>query len=74
MFDHNPKATPADRFIAGKTTEAIVRAIAPAIGNQTVGTVPVPGSDPLMVAEIVNALLGRFDRKAERRAAVEDAA
>lgn len=53
MFDKNPKATPADVFVAGKTTEAVVRAIAD-------GTAP-DGT--------LTALVARFDRKAERRAA-----
>ena len=48
----NPKATPADVFIAGKTTEAIVRAM-------LAGTAP----DGTLAA-----LVARFDRKAERRA------
>jgi len=53
MFDKNPKSTEADRFVAGKTTEAIVRAIAD--GSAPDGTLA--------------ALVARFDRKAERRAA-----
>jgi hypothetical protein len=53
MFDNNPKATPADIFVAGKTTEQVVRAIAD-------GTAP----DGTLAA-----LVARFDRKAERREA-----
>lgn len=53
MFDKNPKATPADVFVAGKTTEQVVRAI-------HAGTAP---------EGTLAALVGRFDRKAERRAA-----
>lgn len=53
MFDRNPKATEADRFVAGKTTEAVVRAIA--AGTAPEGTLA--------------ALVARFDRKAERREA-----
>jgi len=66
MFDKNPKTTPADVFVAGKTTEAVVRAIGAAIGAQTVGTV---GPDNLMANDVLAALVARFDRKAERRAA-----
>jgi hypothetical protein len=66
-FDRNPKSTPADVYIAGKTTEAIVRAILPAVGAQTVGTV-APG---LLVVDVLGALVARFDRKAEARAAKE---
>ncbi len=53
MFDRNPKATDADRFVAGKTTEDVVRAI-------HAGTAP---------EGTLAALVARFDRKAERRAA-----
>lgn len=53
MFDRNPKATDADRFVAGKTTEAIVRAL-------HAGTAP---------EGTLAALVARFDRKAERREA-----
>lgn len=53
MFDRNPKLTDADRFIAGKTTEEVVRALA--AGTAPDGTLP--------------ALVARFDRKAERREA-----
>lgn len=52
MFDRNPKSTPADVFIAGKTTEQVVRAIAD--GSAPEGTLA--------------ALVARFDRKAEARA------
>jgi hypothetical protein len=50
-FDRNPKSTPADVFVAGKTTEAVCRAILK-------GTAP----DGTLAA-----LVARFDRKAERR-------
>lgn len=53
MFDNNPKANEADRFVAGKTTEDVVRAIA--AGTAPEGTLA--------------ALVARFDRKAARRAA-----
>jgi len=53
MFDKNPRTTPADVYIAGKTTEAIVRAIL--TGDAPTGT--------------LEALVARFDRKVERRAA-----
>ena len=53
MFDRNPKTTPADVYIAGKTTEAVCRAI-------LAGTAP---------EGTLAALVARFDRKAERRAA-----
>lgn len=52
MFDNNPKATDADKFVAGRTTEAILRAIH--AGDAPDGTLA--------------ALVARFDRKAERRA------
>lgn len=53
MFDTtNPRATDADKFVAGKTTEAVVRAI-------HAGTAP----DGTLAA-----LVARFERKAERRA------
>lgn len=52
MFDKNPKATPGDVFVAAKTTEDVVRAI-------HAGTAPEGTLD---------ALVARFDRKAERRA------
>ena len=58
MFDKNPRTTPADVFVAGKTTETIVRAIA-------AGTAP----DGTLAA-----LVARFDRKAESREARADAA
>lgn len=51
MFDNNPKATPADIFVAGKTTEQVVRAIG-------------DGSAP---DGALKALIARFDRKADRR-------
>jgi hypothetical protein len=51
MFDKNPKSNAADVFVAGKTTEAVIRAI-------HAGTAP----DGTMAA-----LVARFDRKAERR-------
>lgn len=50
-FDVNPKATEADRFVAGRTTEDVVRAI-------HAGTAP----DGTLAA-----LVARFDRKAARR-------
>lgn len=53
----NPKATDADKFVAGKTTEAVVRAIAN-------GTAP-DGT--------LQALVERFDRKAAAREAREAA-
>ena len=53
MFDRNPKANPADVFVAGKTTEQVVRAIHD--GSAPDGTLA--------------ALVQRFDRKAERREA-----
>lgn len=56
-FDRNPKVTPADVFIAGKTTETVVRALAD-------GTAP----DGTLAA-----LVARFDRKAERREAARAA-
>lgn len=49
----NPKSTPADIFVSGKTTEAIVRAIHD--GSAPDGTLA--------------ALVARFDRKADRREA-----
>lgn len=52
MFDKNPKSTPADVFVSGKTTEAVVRAI-------LAGTAP----DGTLAA-----LVARFDRKAAARA------
>lgn len=57
MFDKNPKANDADIFVAGKTTEAIVRAIA--AGTAPKGT--------------LEALVARFDRKAAAREAKEAA-
>jgi uncharacterized protein YaiI (UPF0178 family) len=65
MFDRNPKATPADRFIAGKTTDAVVGAIASAIRTGSAGV-----TADVMVADAILALDARFTRKAERRAAV----
>lgn len=53
MFDKNPRATEADRFVAGKTTEQVVRAIA--AGTAPEGT--------------LTALVARFDRKAAAREA-----
>lgn len=58
MFDRNPKATPADVFIAGKTTEAVIAAIA-------TNTLPAGVAD----RDAILALNARFERKAERRAA-----
>ena len=59
MFDKNPKATPADVFVSGKTTEQVVRAIAD--GSAPEGTLA--------------ALVARFDRKAAaREAKAEEAA
>ena len=73
MFDNNPKATPADVFVAGKTTEAVVRAIEASLRSR--GTpIPIPvgpdaTADPILV---LGALVARFDRKAERKAAKAD--
>lgn len=53
MFDKNPKANPADIFVAGKTAEGIVRALA-------AGTAP----DGTLAA-----LVARYDRKAAAREA-----
>lgn len=53
MFDNNPKVTEADKFVAGKTTEQVVRAIA----------------DKSAPKGTLEALVARFDRKAERREA-----
>lgn len=52
MYDANPKTTDGDKFVAGKTTEDVVRAI-------HAGTAPEGTLD---------ALVARFDRKAERKA------
>ena len=52
MFDHNPKTTEADRFIAGKTTEDVLRAM-------------LGGAAP---EGTLLALVERYNRKAERRA------
>jgi hypothetical protein len=68
MFDRNPKTTPADRFIAGKTTDAIVAAIAGALRVSA----PTVTTD-VTVADAILALDARFTRKAERRAAALDA-
>ena len=57
-FDRNPKATPGDVFIAGKTTEAVVRAYVEAQRNLNVEPHPW-----------MTALVARFDRKADARAA-----
>lgn len=65
-FDRNPRGNAADIFIAGKTTEQVIRAIAAAVGPQTVGTV---GPDNLMANDILAALVARFDRKAASREA-----
>lgn len=51
MFDKNPKATPGDVYVAGKTAEQVIRAIA-------AGTAP----DGALAA-----LVARYDRKAEAR-------
>lgn len=59
MFDRNPKATDADRFVAGKTTEDVVRHAATALAL-------AHPDDPAVA--ILAALVARFDRKAERRA------
>lgn len=53
MFDKNPRANDADVFVAGKTTEQVVRAIAD--GSAPDGTLA--------------ALVARFDRKATAREA-----
>lgn len=58
MFDKNPKTTPADVFVAGKTTEDVVRAIQG-------GTLP----SGVSTDDALTALVGRFDRKAAARAA-----
>ena len=63
MFDKNPKSTPADVFIAGKTTEQVVRAVVKA--QQDLGQTPDP---------ILAALVARFDRKTAAREARADAA
>lgn len=57
-FDKNPRANPADVFVAGKTAEQIVRAIAD-------GTAP----DGTLAA-----LVARYDRKAAAREAKSEAA
>lgn len=57
MFDRNPRATDADRFIAGKSTEVVVREFVRA--QEALGETPHPW---------MAALVARFDRKAERRA------
>jgi len=61
MFDRNPKSTPADVFIAGKTTEAIVRKIAADLAPDLTLTAES--------AAVLLALVARFDRKVERREA-----
>lgn len=57
-FDRNPKTTDGDRFIAGKTTEQVVRAIVEAQTNL---------NEP--VHPWLAALVARFDRKAAAREA-----
>lgn len=58
MFDKNPRSTPADVFIAGKTTEQVIRATVEA--QKSLGADPHP---------YLVALVARFDRKAAARAA-----
>ncbi len=63
MFDKNPRTNPADTFIAGKTTEQVVRAVVRAqedLGHEV---------DPILAA-----LVRRFDRKAAARAERDAAA
>lgn len=71
MFDRNPKASPADRYIAGKTTEQVVRACTAALTAAAADEVAHvdTGEGSLAAVLILAALVGRFDRKAERRAA-----
>ena len=57
-FDKNPRANDADVYIAGKTTEAIVRSIVKA--QLDLGEAPHPW---------LVALVARFDRKAASREA-----
>ena len=57
MFDRTPKTTDGDKYVAGKTTEAVVRAYVEAQRN--LNQVPHPW---------MTALVARFDRKAEVRA------
>ena len=56
MFDKNPKTNAGDIFVAGKTTEAVVRAIVQA--QRDLNETPHPW---------LVALVSRFDRKAAVR-------
>ena len=67
-FDRNPRTTPADVFIAGKTTDTIVGAIAAAI--RVNGETVAPN---VSVTDALLALDARFTRKAQARAAKLDA-
>lgn len=61
-FDRNPRTTPEDQYIAGKTTEAVVRAINASLAH-TAGAL-LDGLEPGFV---LAALVARFDRKAAAR-------
>ena len=63
-FDRNPRANAADVFIAGKTTDAIVGAIASAFRGEREEVIP-----GVSLKDAVLALDARFQRKAERKAA-----
>ena len=58
-FDRNPRTTEGDKYVAGKTTEAVVRAYVQA--QQDLGETPHAW---------MLALVARFDRKAAARKAV----
>lgn len=68
MFDKNPRTTPGDKYVAGKTAEAIVRAVTAAVaaGGKTLTT---EGGAELLIVDVLGALVARYDRKAEAREA-----
>lgn len=68
MFDKNPRTTPADKYVAGKTAEAIVRTVEAAMRGTKVIPVPFEGAT-IEPRDILAALVARYDRKAEAREA-----
>lgn len=64
-FDKNPLNTPADRLIAGNTAEEIVRTVAAGKPVAALGRNKV--AEPVSPAELLTALIARYDRKAASR-------
>lgn len=65
MFDKNPRSNPSEAFVAGKTTEAVVRE---AVAQLYPAGLPAIDKVEICAGSLLVALVQRFDRKAEARA------